>query len=195
MEIFMGRRRDIDKGFWMSFENHPRLEKTKEIVYKRCVPCLEKLVGQLLQSPNVLSLDEPLDCWKVIVVLNELDECFELLELFQDELSFAPEVVRGRVGSNNKNSPKTVVIFQMNDREEKERIMADVTKMVQKITSQYSIYDERGCQDIYGVLCGDWRKWDKITPIKNRESIPAMSARIDKLLRGDFAPDAEEAKT
>lgn len=194
MEIYMGRRRDIDRGFWMSFESHPRLETTKDLIYKRCVPCLEKLYAQLQNSPKELALEEPLDCWKVIVVLNDLEECFELLELLQGELTLAPGVVRGRVGSNNHKSLKTVVIFQMNREEEKEIIMAAATRIAGMITPHYSVYDERGCQDIYGVLCGDWRNWDKLTPITNREAIPSMNARIDKLLKGDFAPDAEEAE-
>ena len=85
MEFYVSSKRNVNKGYWMSFENHPRLEETKRKIYSRCVPCLEKLYLQLQQEPAKLILEEPLSCWKVVAVMESEEECLALLEAYQDE--------------------------------------------------------------------------------------------------------------
>lgn len=186
MEFYMGRRRDINKGYWISFENHPRLEQTKKNIYVRCLPCLEKLYAQLNENPTVLTLEEPLDCWKIVVVLKEFDECLDLLQAYQDEKFPCPDTVRGRVGTNDKVCGNTVVIFQVGDEKKRDAMLADLQRMAKTITSQCFLYYERGCQDLYVSLCGDWRKWEKTTPIKNPRLIGGLKEKVGRLLKGDY---------
>ncbi|MEW5922323.1 MAG: hypothetical protein AB1796_15555 [Bacillota bacterium] len=186
MEIFAGRRRDINKGYWMSFENHPRLEETKKHIYVRCLPCLEKLYEQLKESPAELFLQNPLNCWKVVVVFRDLDECLELLCLFQEEKSPALVTIRGRIGTNDRNSPNVVIIFQMLSEAERDALIADIRELAPRINPHYSLFFERGCGDLYGSLCGDWRNWQEVTPVINGRLIPFIREKVSKLLRGEY---------
>ena len=187
MELYMGRRRDVGQGYWMSFENHPRLAETKRSIYLRCVPCLEKLYSQLKGNPGHILLEEPLNCWKVVVVLNNFTECLDLLQAYQDIKFPVLRVVRGRVGTNNKETPGVVVIFYLESAEEREELFNDVERIVTGITSFYNLYYERGCQDLYGLLCGNWRGWAPLTVIKNTHQIEIIQEKIGRLLKGQYA--------
>lgn len=186
MEIYVSRRRDVNKGYWMSFENHPRLEETKKSIYVRCLPCLEKLHGQLKQETTELVLEEPLNCWKIVVILNDFDECLDLLEAYQDGKFLVSRTVRGRVGTNDKTSPKVTVIFQVNDAGERDEILDALQRLAKEITSDYTIYYERGCQDLYRTLCGDCGTWSEVTPIQNPHMVKVVEEKVGKLLRGEY---------
>lgn len=188
MEIFAGRRRDINKGYWMSFENHPRLEETKKNIYVRCLPCLERLNEQLCGTPEKLHLENPLNCWKVVVVFKDLDECLDLLCLFQEEpgIAAAPGKIRGRIGTNDKNSPNVVIIFQMLSVEERDELTGWIKKLAPRINPNYTLISERGCGDLYGSLCGDWQNWSEITPILHKPLVPFVREKVQKLLRGEY---------
>lgn len=185
MEIFAGRRRDINKGYWMSFENHPRLEETKKHIYVRCLPCLDHLYAQLKESPAELSLQNPLNCWKVVVVLGDLDECLDLLYLFQEEKS-PTETIRGRIGTSDKDSASVVIIFQMLSEAERDALLADMHELAPRINPNYSLSFERGCGDLYGSLCGDWQNWQEVTPVINVHLISLVREKVGKLLRGEY---------
>ncbi len=182
----MGKRRDLNKGFWMSFENHPQLRETKNSIYARCVPCLEKLHTQLQSSPRKLSLEEPLDCWKVVVVVNGIDEGLALLELYQDEMFPVKETFKGRLGTNGRESSRIAVIFQLHDERQRDQLLADLEKIAGKVAPDFILYYERGCGNIYGTLCGDWKKWKKRTPIKNISAVPLVAKKVEELLKGNF---------
>jgi hypothetical protein len=183
MEFFVGKRRDVNKGYWMSFENHPRLEHTKRNIYARCLPCLEKLYAQLEKNPGEIVLEEPLNCWKIVVVFRELDECLALLQSYQDEKFPLQRSVRGRIGTNDKESPNIAVVFQVYDEEERQEMLADLQRMAKEITPDFTIFYERGCQDLYLPLCGNWQEWVKVTPIKNPHLIGSIKEKVRKLLR------------
>ncbi len=187
MEIYVGRRRDVKKGFWMSFENHPRLRETKKSIYERCLPCLEKLYEQLKEEPSRLILDEPLHCWKIIAVLNEFEDCLDLLQAYQDDRFPLPRTVRGRIGTNDKSSPHVTVIFQVHDPLERDELYSDLKRLAAQITTDFKIFYERGCQDLYRVLCGEWRTWDEVTPIQNPSLIKDVQKKVGKLLRGEYS--------
>lgn len=189
MKIFAGRIRDVNKGYWMSFENHPRLLETKQSIYTRCVPCLEKLYAQLQSSSTELKLEEPLDCWKIVVVFDSLDECLELLCLYEEKPEDNKpeiEIVRGRIGTSDKSNPRVVIIFQVLEETERVALTADILKIAPRINPGYSLFYERGCGDPYGLLCGDWRKWKSITPIINPHMVSLARDKVEKLLRGDY---------
>ncbi|RJX29115.1 MAG: hypothetical protein C4554_01300 [Dethiobacter sp.] len=186
MELYVGHRRDINKGYWMSFENHPRLEQTKRNIYARCLPCLEKFYGQLKENPAGLVLEEPLNCWKIVVVLNSLDECLHLLQAYQDEKFPVERTVRGRIGTNDKKSPHVAVIFQVHDEKERDEMLDDLESMAKEITPVSSIFYERGCQDLYVSLCGPWSEWERFAPIKNPHLVSNVKEKVGKLLRGEY---------
>ncbi len=186
MEFYASRIRDINKGYWMSFENHPRLEETKKNIYIRCLPCLEKLYEQLISCLEELSLENPLNCWKVGVVLNSLEECLELLSIYEEECFPTERSIRGRIGTSDKESPSIVIIFHMLSEDERDRLIAELQEIVPGVNKEYSLFYERGCGDLYGVLCGDWRNWQGVTPIENYEQIPIIREKVQKLLRGEY---------
>ncbi len=186
MEIYVGRRRDVKRGFWMSFENHPRLQETKKSIYERCLPCLEKLYEQLQGTPSQLVLEEPLNCWKIIVIFNEFNHCLDLLQAYQDKKFPLSRTVRGRIGTNDKNSPHITAIFQVHDLAERDELYSDLERLAGEISSDFKIYYERGCQDLYRTLCGEWSKWDKVTPIQNPSLIKDVERKVGKLLRGEY---------
>lgn len=189
MKIFAGRTRDVNKGYWMSFENHPRLVETKKNIYVRCLPCLENLYLQLLNSPSELVLETPLRCWKIVVVFDSLDECLELLCLYeekQEDNKPEMEIVRGRIGTSDKSNPRVVIIFQVLEEKERVALMADILELAPRINPGFLLFYERGCGDLYGLLCGDWKKWKSITPIINPHLVPLARDKVEKLLRGDY---------
>lgn len=187
MEFYMSRRREVGRGYWMSFENNPRLLETKRSIYARCVPCLEKLYRQLQGNPTHLFLEEPLNCWKVIVVLNDFMKCLDLLQAYQDDKFPLSQVVRGRVGTNNKETTGVVVIFNLYSVEEREELFDDIQKILPGVTPFYQIFYERGCQDLYGLLCGDWRGWIPFSPIKNSHQIEKVKEKVGRLLKGQYS--------
>ncbi len=186
MEIFVGRRREINKGYWMSFENHPRLEETKKHIYVRCLPCLENLSAQLKEAPRSLKLENPLNCWKIVVVLDRLEECVELLCLLEEEPPAGEICIRGRMGTSDKKNPKVVTIFQMLSEKERDALLAHLQKLAPRINPGCALFFERGCGDLYASLCGDWRNWQGETPIVNGQLIPFIREKVDKLLRGEY---------
>ena len=200
MEFYASRKRNVNKGFWTSFENHPRLIETKRSIYVRCVPCLEKLLSQLDGAPVSLVLEEPLNCWKVVVTLDSEEESFTLLEAYQEEKKEQEEVnarekgitsdtkqsLRGRMGTNDKNNPGQVLIFHLHDEGQRDELIADLEKLAREINPRSRIFIERGCGDLYGTLCGKWENWQHKTPIDNHSAVPFIREKVAKLLRGEF---------
>jgi len=186
VEFYVGKRREINKGFWISFENHPRLRETKNSIYERCVPCLEKLHNQLQLSPRTLRLKEPLDCWKVVVVVNTVDEALALLEFYQDQHFPVNETVRGRLGTRDSEMPNIAIIFQLHMEKERDKLVKDLNNIAGKVTGNYKIFIERGCRDILVPLCGEWDQWEEITSIEDFSAVPVIKEKVGKLLRGEF---------
>lgn len=186
MEFYIGKKRDVNKGYWMSFENHPRLEQTKRNIYVRCLPCLEKLYAQLEENPRELVLEEPLNCWKIVVVLKDFDKCLDLLQVYQDEKFPLQRTVRGRIGTNNKEDPNVAVVFQLYDEKELQEMLVDLKRIAKRIAPDFSIYYERGCQDLYVPLCGSWVEWLEVTPIKNPHLVSSIKEKVGRLLRGEY---------
>lgn len=186
MEFYVSSKRNVNKGYWMSFENHPRLEETKKKIYSRCVPCLEKLYLQLQQAPTELTLEEPLSCWKVVAVMESEEECLELLEAYQEEKLPISKSLRGRIGTRDKEIPGIAMIFHIHDEEQRDELFADLKRLAEGLNSKVSLFIERGCGDLYGALCGDWRKWQEKTPIKDTSLLPAIKEKVAKLLRGEY---------
>lgn len=183
MEFYLGSKRNVNKGYWISFENHPRLEETKKKIYTRCLPCLEKLYLQLQHETSLLELDEPLSCWKVVVALESDEECFELLEAYQEDkfpISFS---LRGRIGTADREKKGAVLLFHLHEEEQRDEVYSDMERLAKKVNPNFVLFIERGCGDLYGTLCGDWRKWKKETRILNPSLLPVVRERVRSLLK------------
>lgn len=185
-EFYMGRKRYINRGFWMSFENDPYLRETKSSIYRRCVPCLEKLSKQLKESPRELVLDEPLSCWKVVVVVESVDAGLNLLELYQDRCLPLKEVLRGRLGTGNSAGSNIAIIFNVHDEKLRDELCNNLKFLAGILEKDYPVYIERGCGDIYVPLCGKWETWKEKSPIVDLKAVPVIASKVDKLLRGEF---------
>jgi len=182
----------------MSFENHPRLTETKRNIYVRCVPCLEKLFWQLDQldnAPSSLLLEEPLNCWKVVVTLDNEEESLALLEAYQDyqekkkisvQGKSASKSLRGRMGTNDKKNPGIALIFHLHDEGQRDELLSDLEKLAKEINPRSRIFIERGCRDLFGSLCGEWENWQQETSVKNPSVLPFVKEKVAKLLRGEF---------
>ena len=53
---------------WVSFESHPKLDKTKEDIYGRCLPCIANLYEQLKEKKEEVNLGQAYHCWKVVAM-------------------------------------------------------------------------------------------------------------------------------
>ncbi len=186
LEFYMGKKRFINRGFWMSFENDPFLRETKSSIYKRCVPCLEKLYTQLKESPHELVLDEPLNCWKVVVVVESVDAGLYLLELYQDRYLPLKNILRGRLGTGNSAGRNIAIIFNVHDVMQRDELFNNLKALAGIIEKDYPVYIERGCGDIYVPLCGKWETWKEKNPIVDLKAVPMIASKVEKLLRGEF---------
>lgn len=188
MRIYAGSPKEINKGYWISFENNPRLAETKRHIHARCLPCLEKLYDQLAGTPTELALENPLTCWKVVVVFHDLDECLAFLCLYEAEKTRqgASGIVRGRIGTNDQSLSNVVVVFHAPDEKERDALLAECEALAPRINPGFSLSFERGCGDLFGALCGNWRDWKEVSPVKNSHLVPFIRARAAKLLRGEF---------
>ncbi|HLD30126.1 MAG TPA: hypothetical protein VJC03_07265, partial [bacterium] len=83
--IFLDRRVWSDsRDNWVSFESDPKLEVTKRNIYGRCVPCITNLYEQLKEEKEEIELKEAYQCWKVVAVLKDKEECLEVLNEYEE---------------------------------------------------------------------------------------------------------------
>ena len=83
------------KGGWTSFESDPHLKKSKKSLHQRCLPCIKNLYEQLIEGKGQIDLGAAYECWKVVVVLDSIEECLDVLEVYRDR--FLPDrYIRGR---------------------------------------------------------------------------------------------------
>lgn len=83
--IYLDKRvwRD-SRSNWVSFESDPKLKITKKNIYGRCVPCLINLYSQLKEGKESIELKEAFNCWKVIAILKDNEECLEVLRVYEE---------------------------------------------------------------------------------------------------------------
>ncbi len=166
---------------WVSFESDPRLRVTKRHIYGRCVPCIENLYWQLQEGREEIELKEAYNCWKVVAVLKDKEECLEVLREYEENF-LADHYVKGKFGSSLPTKPTKVLMFHIEEEEERDRILKELRLCAQKVNPSSKVFYQRACANLYYELLGDWKEWKQVTPIKNPEVKPILLERIKKLL-------------
>jgi hypothetical protein len=168
------------KPFWVSFESDPKLKKTRSNIYGRCLPCIQNLYFQLQAGCSEIDLGTAFNCWKVTTILDDLDQCLQLLERFQS--MFPTGHVYGKLGSGRKDTKTRVVVFHTEDEAERDRIRESLKQCLNEMALPEKILISRACAVLYENLLGDWQTWEPTTPIRYPERVKEHLARIKKIL-------------
>jgi hypothetical protein len=181
-KIFLDKRvwRD-SRDNWVSFESDPKLKVTKENIYGRCVPCITSLYQQLQSGKEEIELKEAYQCWKVVAVLEGREECLEVLREYEENF-LGDHYVKGKFGSSQSLKTTKVLMFHIEDEEERDRVFKELWTCVQKVNPDANVFYQRACANLYYDLLGDWKEWKEVTPIKNPAFRPVLIERIKKLL-------------
>ena len=181
-KIFLDKRvwRDSTDN-WVSFESDPKLKVTKGNIYGRCVPCITNLYEQLKAGKEEIELNDVYHCWEVVAVLEDQEECLEVLREY--EVNFLGDHrVKGKFGSSLPMKLSKVLMFHIEDEEERDRILKEVQTCVRKVNPNSRVFYQRACANLYYDLLGDWKEWKEVTEIKNLSVPSAVLERIKKLL-------------
>ncbi|HDG96611.1 MAG TPA: hypothetical protein ENG73_00340 [Desulfobacterales bacterium] len=167
-------------GYWTSFESDPHLTKLKRRIRYRCTPCIESLYRQLIEGKNEIELGPAFDCWKVVVVLGNEEECLKVLEKYQEK--FLPSRhICGRFGSKGKDGTKAIVV-NADTEEERDALLSELRECVNDLNLTAQIFYSKGCAYLYGELLGDWHKWQRVTPVSHPENVEKVIKRIKEVL-------------
>ena len=166
---------------WVSFESDPKLKVTKKNIYGRCVPCITNLYQQLEEGKEEIELKEAYQCWKVIAVLKDKEECLEVLKEYEENY-LGDHYVKGKFGSSQASKSSKVLMFHTEDEGERDRLLQELQICVQRVNPKTKVFYQRGCTNLYYDLLGDWRDWKEVTRIKNPDIQPILMERIRKLL-------------
>lgn len=179
--IYVGEIPHTEKGdFWVSFESTPGLEKTKADIYGRCLPCIQNLYEQLKQGACEISLGPAYHCWKVTAVLNGVEECLALLQVYENK--FPEGHVYGKFGSGRPFSETKVVVFHTEDETVRDLVRKRLETCLPEVKSNAKIQISRACAVLYEEILGDWREWQPVSVIKHPEKVEPLIQRIRKAL-------------
>lgn len=167
-------------AFWVSFESDPRLKKTRENIYGRCLPCIQNLYHQLQEGRSEITLGTAFHCWKVAAVVGGIDACLQILAEFESCASGGH--VYGKFGSGRPGSDTKAVVFHTDTEEERDRIEGLLRQCLPRVEKEGDIVISRACGVLYDAILGDWRHWRPVTPIRHPEAVPALLQRIKKTL-------------
>jgi hypothetical protein len=178
----------VDKRFWrdshdnwVSFESDPKLKVTKRNIYGRCVPCIANLYQQLQEGKEEIELKEAYQCWKVVAVLRDREECLEVLKEYE-ETFLGDYHVKGKFGSSQPSKESKVLIFHTENEEEMDRLFQELQTCVKKVDPDAKVFCQKACANLYYELLGDWKEWKEVTKIKHPDIRPTLIERIKKLL-------------
>lgn len=166
---------------WVSFESDPKLRVTKKNIYGRCVPCIANLYKQLREGKEEIELKEAYQCWKVVAVLKDKEECLEVLKEYEENF-LGDHYVKGKFGSSLPTKPTKVLMFHIEEEGERDRILKELQACAQKVNPDAKVFYQRACVNLYYDLLGDWKDWKEVTRIKNPGMRPMLLERIQKLL-------------
>jgi hypothetical protein len=181
-KIYIDKRYFTDKkAKWVSFEDTQGLKETKDDIYGKCVPCITNLYEQLKEEKTEIDLGLALKCWKVVVVLDSMDECIELLYELEKVLPHELKV-KGRFGSVDESKMTKVIVFNISGEAQRKRLYKMLQDCSQNVNPHAEITYHRGCVELYHELFGDWRAWRQKETVKKPEMVPALINRIRKVL-------------
>jgi hypothetical protein len=181
-KFYLDKRYYADKAArWVSFESTPSLEETKRDIYGKCVPCISNLYEQLQAGKTDVHLGPAYNCWKVVAVLANDDECVQVLAEFEKEF-LGDQAIKGRFGSGDASKPTRVIVFSASDETEKGTLFEQVAICSRRVSPGAHVSFHRGCAELYHELFGDWTNWRQTETIKKPEAISDILARIRKML-------------
>jgi len=179
--IYVGEIPHSDRGdFWVSFESTPDLEKTKANIYGRCLPCIQNLYEQLKQGAREIALGPAYHCWKVTAVLNGVEECLSLLQVYENK--FPEGHVYGKFGSGRPFSETKVVVFHTEDEIARDLVRERLEACLPEVKPKAKIQISRACAVLYEDILGDWREWQPVSAIRHPEKVEPLIRRIRKAL-------------
>ena len=179
--IYIGEIPYRESGhFWVSFESDPQLTKTRENIYRRCLPCIQNLYYQLKEGRRKITLGFAYHCWKITAVVKNTEECLNLLSAFESR--YRGGRVYGKFGSGRSHSESKVVVFHTETEKVRDKIKRALEKCLPMVDSSGRLIISRACAVLYGGILGDWRDWGSVTPIKHPERVPGLLKRIRKTL-------------
>lgn len=178
-DIYVGRK-SSRQGYWTSFETDPHHTVGKRNIYGKCVPCMENFLNQLVEGRQEIKLGSASDCWKVVAVLEDEDECLRTLEMY--ERRFLPSrYIRGRFGSKEERGTKAIVIHT-DSKEERDGVLHELEQCAREVNPRAKVFCSRACEYLYGEVLGDWRDWQETTPIKYPQKVSQVISKIKKVL-------------
>jgi hypothetical protein len=181
-KFYLDKRYYADKAAkWVSFESTPQLEETKRDIYGKCVPCITNLYEQLQEGKTLVDLGQAFNCWKVITVMANDDECLHVLAEFEREF-LADRKVKGRFGSGDEQKRTRVIVFAAPNLQETRRLLDEVRICAGRVNREAQVFSHRGCAELYHELFGDPVNWRQNESIKRPEAVPAILKRIREML-------------
>ncbi|MCX5805165.1 MAG: hypothetical protein NT010_03710 [Proteobacteria bacterium] len=194
-KLYIDKRYFADsKTRWVSFETDARLKRTKKDIYGKCVPCIMNLYEQLMAGKTEIELGSAYNCWKIVVLMKDLDECTRFLSEFEKDM---PEdmYIKGRFGSGDANKNTKVIVFNTENETEKNLLYDALKACAAQIKPEPQVIYHKACADLYHELLGNWRQWSETAPIKNPDMIKPIVDRIRKVLyweKEDLPTDQEK---
>ena len=181
-KIYIDKRYFAEKAIkWVSFENTPRLKRTKSDIYGRCVPCITNLYEQLKEGKKEIHLGTAYQCWKVVVVLQSTEACVELLTEFEKNF-LGDRAVKGRFGSGDESKTTKVIVFNADDEAERDRLCKELKICAEKMGRKTEVLYHRACAELYHELFGNWVTWKETETIKKPEMVEPILERIQRVL-------------
>ena len=186
-KIYIDKRYFTDKKTkWVSFEDTQGLKETKKDIYGKCVPCITNLYEQLKDGKTTVDLGPALKCWKVVVVLDGMEECIELLSELEKYLNDEVKV-KGRFGSVDDTKSTKVIVFNTSGEAQRKKLYEILQDCCKRVYPRAEVTYHRGCVELYHELFGDWRTWEKNAIVQKPKAIQPIIQRIRKVLFWDKA--------
>lgn len=184
-KIFIDKRYFTDKkAKWVSFEDTQGLKETKKDIYGKCVPCITNLYEQLRDGRTIVELGPALRCWKVVVVMDSMEECVDLLSELETLLE-GDIKVKGRFGSVDETKTTKVIVFNVSGETQRKKLYEMLQVCSKQVNPLAEVTYHRGCVELYHELFGDWKLWEKTSIVKKPEAIKPIIKRIRKVLFWD----------
>ena len=181
-KFYLDKRYYADKAAkWVSFESTPQLEETKKDIYGRCVPCITNLYEQLQAGKVLVDLGPAFNCWKVVAVMANDDECLHVLAEFEREF-LADRKIKGRFGSGDEQKRTRVIVFAAPNVQEARRLQDEVSICAGRVNQEAQVFSHRGCAELYHELFGDPMNWRQTENIKKPEAVESILSRIRRVL-------------
>ena len=176
MTIHLGKRPSAEG--WTSFETDSYLRETKQRIYGRCFPCLSGLLEQLEAGVREITLDQAWTCWKVVAVVQNRDQCLEVLQKFEE--LYPEEKVRGKFGGAGHTTQ--AVMFHTDDEANRDDLMGKLAHCAAMVVPGARVFYSRGCANPYELVLGPWQNWDRVSVVKYPEKIPQVIEGLRKSL-------------